>query len=151
MSRRQSDCESSEEALFLPHEKGATKEPPIPRRKSRSIFMYLVHLLFLAINAVWSMANSSYKCDDYSSQARGNIYGALACFYSFTQMHSLSHLSEASDAPYSERVTQYNLTLGEKPPFTTFDTAVADEAWASISMKAGRKFEILPNPRYLIL
>ena len=36
---------------------------------------------------------------------------------------------------------EYDLPLGVKSPFTTFDRTVADEAWENISMKQGCKFQ----------
>ncbi|CAJ2508453.1 Uu.00g134790.m01.CDS01 [Anthostomella pinea] len=45
--------------------------------------------------------------------------------------------TEPSAAPFSRKYIEYDLQLGQKSSFTTFDREVADEAWASISMKQG--------------
>ncbi|KAE9373180.1 hypothetical protein N431DRAFT_455970 [Stipitochalara longipes BDJ] len=128
MPRRRSECELSEEELFLDHEKDTSLQAEIeevlkPRRTSRNGFpscgrsyVFLFHLCFLTINVFWSTANVRYQTADRPAQ--GTIY-------------------EPSGAPYLEQQTQYDMPLGVKSPFTTFDRAVADVAWESISMKGG--------------
>ncbi len=90
MSRRHSNCESGEEAPFLPHEKDASlkaeaEEALMPPRRSQSTlslcgrtFVYLLHLCFLAVNVVWSTANLRYQ--SVSCSAQGTIYGRPATF-----------------------------------------------------------------------
>lgn len=47
---------------------------------------------------------------------------------------------EPWDAPLQEQYSQYQLPLGEKSIYTTFDRSVADPAWSKISMKDGCEF-----------
>lgn len=51
--------------------------------------------------------------------------------------YTLTRAPEPWDAPLQEQYSQYQLPLGEKSVYTTFDRSVADPAWHSISMKDG--------------
>ena len=47
---------------------------------------------------------------------------------------------EPSDAPFQATEKSWDLYLGQKTPFTSFDRSIADKAWEGISMKISREF-----------
>ncbi|RFU79492.1 major facilitator superfamily domain, general substrate transporter [Trichoderma arundinaceum] len=135
MARRHSDCESDEESIFLAHEKEESSLEAeiegalVPPRRSRRVLLLcgrtvicILHILFLAINVFWATANFRYQST--SRTAESTAY-------------------EPWGAPYEKEFTQFDMQLGEKSPYTTFDRAVADEAWEAISMKQGSNDGVL--------
>ncbi|KAI0975025.1 hypothetical protein F4678DRAFT_421712 [Xylaria arbuscula] len=132
---RNSVSQSSEQDLFLPHEKDHVKE--IQRLKTKGArrvlsrygraLVYLVHIVLLLINVTWSTANVRYKCAACTSGG-GDLY-------------------EPSGAPYDEEFTVFQLPIGQKSEYTTFDRKVADDAWMNITMRAGLGWLKIPQEK----
>lgn len=128
---RDSDTLSSEEATLLASEKDEFElKRPSKSRFGRSMLtkavFYTFHLLFLIINVLWAFTNLHYRNTD--STGHGTPY-------------------EPWDAPLQEQYSQYQLPLGEKSVYTTFDRSVADPAWHSISMKDGLGWLKVPQEK----
>lgn len=136
---RDSDTLSSEEATLLASEKDEFElKRPSKSRFGRSMLtkavFYTFHLLFLIINVLWAFTNLHYRNTD--STGHGTPYGGLRS-NSVHRDCKLIRAPEPWDAPLQEQYSQYQLPLGEKSVYTTFDRSVADPAWHSISMKDG--------------
>ncbi|ETS75352.1 hypothetical protein PFICI_12296 [Pestalotiopsis fici W106-1] len=118
---RDSDTLSSEEATLLASEKDEFElKRPTKSRFGRSrlakAITYVFHCLLLLINISWAFVNFHYRTRNLTGH--GTPY-------------------EPWEAPFEEKYSQYQLPLGEKSVYTTFDRSVADPEWAKISMKDG--------------